>query len=36
MLLTFKEGVLGNLNSFQRLAGNLVALTTINNLDENC
>ena len=33
MLLTFKEGVL---NSFQRLAGNLVALTTINNLDENC
>ena len=36
MLLTFKEGVLGNLNSFQRLAGNLVALTTINDLDENC
>jgi hypothetical protein len=36
MLLTFKEGVLGNLNSFQRLAGNLVALITINNLDENC
>ena len=36
MLLTFKEGVLGNLNSFKRLAGNLVALTTINNLDENC
>lgn len=36
MLLTFKEGVLGNLNSFQRLAGNLVALTTINNIDENC
>jgi hypothetical protein len=35
MLLTFKEGVLGNLNSFQRLAGNLVALITINNLDEN-
>ena len=36
MLLTFKEGVLGNLNSFKRLAGNLVALITINNLDENC
>jgi hypothetical protein len=36
MLLTFKEGVLGNLNSFQRLAGNLVALITINNLDDNC
>jgi hypothetical protein len=35
MLLTFKEGVLGNLNSFKRLAGNLVALITINNLDEN-
>ena len=36
MLLTFKEGLLGNINSFQRLAGNLVALTTINHLDENC
>jgi len=35
MLLTFKEGILGNLNSFKRLAGNLVALVTINNLDEN-
>ena len=35
MLLTFKEGILGNLNSFKRLAGNLVALFTINNLDEN-
>jgi len=35
ILLTFKEGILGNLNSFKRLAGNLVALVTINNLDEN-
>jgi GT2 family glycosyltransferase len=35
MLLTFKEGILGNLNSFKRLMGNLVALFTINNLDEN-
>jgi GT2 family glycosyltransferase len=35
ILLTFKEGILGNLNSFKRLAGNLVALITINNLDEN-
>jgi hypothetical protein len=35
MILTFKEGILGNLNSFKRLAGNLVALITINNLDEN-
>ena len=35
MLLTFKEGILGNLNSFKRLAGNLVAIFTINNLDEN-
>jgi len=35
MILTFKEGILGNLNSFKRLAGNLVALITINNLDKN-
>jgi GT2 family glycosyltransferase len=35
MILTFKEGILGNLNSFKRLAGNLIALMTINNLDKN-
>lgn len=35
MLLTFYEGVLGDLNSFKRLAGNFVALITINNLNEN-
>ena len=35
MILTFKEGVMGDLNSFKRLAGNLVALFSINNLEEN-
>jgi len=35
MILTLKEGIFGDINSFKRLAGNLVALFTINNLDEN-
>ena len=35
MILTFKEAVMGDLNSFKRLAGNLVALFSINNLEEN-
>lgn len=35
MILTFKEGLMGDLNSFKRLAGNLVALFSINNLDQN-
>jgi hypothetical protein len=35
MILTFKEGIFGDINSFKRLAGNLVALFTIDNLDEN-
>jgi hypothetical protein len=36
MILTLKEGIFGDINSFKRLAGNLVALFTINNLDKNC
>jgi GT2 family glycosyltransferase len=35
MILTLKEGIFGDINSFKRLAGNLVALFTIDNLDEN-
>jgi hypothetical protein len=35
MILTLKEGMFGDINSFKRLAGNLVALFTIDNLDEN-
>lgn len=35
MILTFKEGMFGDINSFKRLAGNLVALFTIDNLDKN-
>jgi hypothetical protein len=35
MILTLKEGIFGDINSFKRLAGNLVALFTINNLDKN-
>lgn len=35
MVLTLKEGIFGDINSFKRLAGNLVALFTIDNLDEN-
>lgn len=35
MVLTLKEGIFGDINSFKRLAGNLVALFTINNLDKN-
>jgi GT2 family glycosyltransferase len=35
MILTLKEGIFGDINSFKRLGGNIVALFTINNLDEN-
>jgi GT2 family glycosyltransferase len=35
MILTLKEGIFGDINSFKRLAGNLVALFTIDNLDKN-
>jgi hypothetical protein len=35
MLLTLKEGIFGNYNSFKRLAGNLVAAFSINNLENN-
>lgn len=34
MILTFKEGLMGDLNSFKRLIGNLAALFSINNLDD--
>ena len=35
MVLTLKEGIFGDINSFKRLAGNLAALFTIDNLDKN-
>jgi len=35
MILTFKYGLIGDLKSFKRLVGNLFALFSINNLDEN-
>jgi hypothetical protein len=34
MILTFKEGLMGDLNSFKRLIGNINALFSINNLDD--
>ena len=33
IILTLQEGIFGDLNSFKRLAGNIVALLTINKLD---
>jgi GT2 family glycosyltransferase len=35
MVLTLKDGILGDINSFKKLAGNLVALFSINNLDDS-
>ena len=35
MILTLKEGLFNDVNSFKRFAGNVVALFAINNLDEN-